>query len=636
MALDSIKDSVQEVAEAISAVLHVDVTIIDNSFKRIAATGDYKKLIGSKIPSKCLFEYILKEKKPLYIKRNPTREDEYLPDLVCNTCEAKDTCTEFATVGYPIMKNEDVVGIIGINVFDEKQCDIISKDFNSMIVFLNKLSTLLVGNIIYKDTIKNLEIQKEETNHIIDSLNDGILCIDNNGFVKYLNRKGEKLLDVSEASIKNNHVNTVLPDLNVGLLGREFQGKAFNFHSKKQSFLVKSSPIIWSGERVSNIVQFNKKSDEVRAAYKLLGGSNIVRFEDIIGESNSIKNVKVMAKSIAKTDSTVILRGESGTGKELFARSIHYESHREEAPFIAVNCASIPDNLLESEFFGYEGGAFSGARREGQIGKFELASGGTIFLDEIGDLPLHLQPKILRVLQEHSFRKIGGKEEIYVDVRVIAATNKNLEAMVKNGEFREDLYYRLNVIPIYLPSLKERGEDIFLLSKYLLSKFCCRFNMKAKQISQEVKEIFNTYSWPGNIRELENVIEYAVNIAKEEVIGIKSLPVNFINKKRYLLEEINSDSTNISGSMKNIQNEESNLSLERVIESNINVVGNNIGLEAIKSKGLKSTVEEFEKSILLEMINTYGNHGEGKNKIIEALDIDLSTLYRKLKKYNLQ
>ncbi len=177
-----------------------------------------------------------------------------------------------------------------------------------------------------------------------------------------------------------------------------------------------------------------------------------------MGSSNNIKNVKLIAKNIAKTDSTVLLRGESGTGKELFARAIHFESQRCDAPFIAVNCASIPDNLLESEFFGYEGGAFSGAKREGQMGKFELANGGTIFLDEIGDLPLHLQPKILRVLQEQSFTKIGGKEEICVDVRIIAATNRELETMVKHGQFRQDLYYRLNVIPIYLPSLKDRGK----------------------------------------------------------------------------------------------------------------------------------------------------------------------------------
>ncbi|MEG0773979.1 sigma 54-interacting transcriptional regulator [Clostridium sp.] len=610
MSLDSIKDSVQEVAEAISAVLHVDVTIIDNKFKRIAATGEYKKLIGSKIPSKCLFEFIVKDKKPHYIEKKSSKDKDNLTDLVCYSCEAKDTCMEFATVGYPIMKDEEVIGIIGINIFDEKQCNIISKDFPSMIIFLNKLSTLLVGNIIYHDTIDKLQIQTEETNHIIDGLSDGILCVDNNGIIKYVNKKGERLLDIKEDFISNINIKHLFSNFSVNFLGRDYKGKTISAINKKQNFIVKSTPITCMGKRVSNIIQFNKRSDEVRAAYKLLGGSNIIRFEDIIGESTSISNVKLLAKSIAKADSTVLLRGESGTGKELFARSIHYASNREDAPFVAVNCASIPDNLLESEFFGYEGGAFSGARKEGQMGKFELASGGTIFLDEIGDLPIHLQPKILRALQEHSFTKIGGKEEIFVDVRIIAATNRNLETMVKNSQFREDLYYRLNVIPLYLPSLKERDEDIFLLSEYLLEKFCRKFNIGLKKLSNEVKMVFRNYSWPGNVRELENVIEYLINITKGEIIKLEDLP----------------SSLNLNLDFEEIHKDKNSELLHHNRDTNKNILG----------KDLKSRVEEFEKELLQSMFSHFGKDAEGKNRIIEELGIDLSTLYRKLKKYNLQ
>ena len=591
MSLKRIKNSVQEVAEAIAAVLHVDVTIIDNEFKRIAATGSYKKLIGNKIPSRCLFELVIEEKKPHYVMRNPLDGKENDHSLVCNICEAKDKCSEYATIGYPIMKDNEVIGIIGINVCDEEQCSVISKDFDSMLVFLNKLSTLLVGNIIYNDSINKLQIQREETNHIIDSLSHGILCVDNDGFIKFVNKKGEKLLEITEKAAANNNIKNIIPDFKIELLGKDSKGKRVSIRGKNQSFLIKSSPIILNGERVSNIVEFNRKSDEVRDAYKLVGSSRVVKFDDIIGESNSVKNVKLISKNIAKTDSTVLLRGESGTGKELFARSIHFESQRYDAPFIAINCASIPDNLLESEFFGYEGGCFTGSKRDGQIGKFELANGGTIFLDEIGDLPLHLQPKILRVLQERSFTRIGGKEEIYVDVRVIAATNRDLESMVKNKEFREDLYYRLNVIPIYLPSLKERGEDIFLLSKYLMNKFCCRFHMDCKELSEEIKSSFMNYSWPGNIRELENVIEYLVNTSTEDVISCNSLPSTFKTHNNCMKSS---------------------------------------------NKDLKTMVSDFEKDILLSMLNKHGYTAEGKDKIIEELNIDLSTLYRKLKKYDLQ
>lgn len=575
-------------AEAIAAVLKVDVTIIDKNFNRIAATGKYKKFIGNKIPGKCLFESVIKEKKTNHIKRYLKDNEEKINPSVCENCEAKDRCTEYATIGYPIIMENEVIGVIGINIFNEKQLNIITEEFNSMIIFLNRLSTLLVGNIVYHETIKKLQIQTEETNHIIDSLSHGIMSLDNNGIIKYINHKGRKLLDIKEETLLN--IKDIITNFDIKLLSSEYKGKRISIRGRNESFLIKSSPIIFKGERVSNIIEFNKKIEEVQAAYKLFASSKIVRFEDILGNSSSIKNVKNIAKTIAKTNSTVLLRGESGTGKELFARAIHFESERRDAPFIAVNCASIPDNLLESEFFGYEGGAFSGAKREGQMGKFELANGGTIFLDEIGDLPLHLQPKILRVLQEQSFTKIGGKEEIFVDVRIIAATNRDLESMVKNVQFREDLYYRLNVIPIYLPSLKTREEDIILLSEYLIDKFCGRSNLPMKQLSQEVKQAFRNYPWPGNIRELENIIEYIVNTTKEKTIYIEHLPKSF----------------NISK------------------DHNKN------------NKSLQDRLYQYEKNLLLSMIKEYGEDGKGKERIAKELDINLSTLYRKLKKYNLQ
>ncbi|EKX78916.1 sigma-54 interaction domain-containing protein [Clostridium botulinum] len=590
MSLNSIKDSVQEVAEAIAEVLKVDVTIIDKNFNRIAANGKYKKFIGNKIPGKCLFELVIKEKKTNHIKRYLKDNEKKINPSVCESCEAKERCTEYATIGYPIIMEDEVIGVIGINIFNEKQLNIISEEFDSMIIFLNRLSTLLVGNIVYYDTIKKLQIQTEETNHIIDSLSHGIMCVDNNGILKYINHKGKKLLDIKEKSLVNTNIKDTISNFNIKLLSKEYKGKRISIHGKNESFLIKSSPIIFKGERVSNIIEFNKKIDEVQAAYKLFASSKIIKFEDIMGSSNNIKNVKLIAKNIAKTDSTVLLRGESGTGKELFARSIHFESRRYNAPFIAVNCASIPDNLLESEFFGYEAGAFSGAKREGQMGKFELANGGTIFLDEIGDLPLHLQPKILRVLQEQSFTRIGGKEEICVDVRIIAATNKDLESMVKHGQFRQDLYYRLNVIPIYLPSLKDRGEDIVLLSEYLMDRFCERSNLQIKQLSKEVKDSFKKYPWPGNIRELENVIEYIVNTTKENVIYNEHLPKSFKISKEH---------------RKN-------------------------------NKSLQDRLWEYERNLLISMMDEYGEDGKGKERIARELDINLSTLYRKLNKYNLQ
>jgi Nif-specific regulatory protein len=248
------------------------------------------------------------------------------------------------------------------------------------------------------------------------------------------------------------------------------------------------------------------------------------RVENIIGHSDSMQEVFEAIHRVAPSKANVLLRGESGTGKELVAKAIHYMSQRAKGPFIKFNCASIPEGLLESELFGHEKGAFTGAMAS-RKGRFELADRGTIFLDEIGDLPVTLQPKILRVLQEKEFERVGGEKTIKVDVRLIAATSRNLETFVAEGKFREDLYYRLNVVPLYLPPLRERREDIGLLSDYFLKKYN-QENNKALKISTEVLQVFSDYEWPGNVRELENTIERLVVMSKGTIIGKADLPVN--------------------------------------------------------------------------------------------------------------
>jgi len=247
------------------------------------------------------------------------------------------------------------------------------------------------------------------------------------------------------------------------------------------------------------------------------------RVENIIGRSDSMQEVFESIHRVAPSRANVLLRGESGTGKELVAKAIHYMSPRAKGPFIKFNCASIPEGLLESELFGHEKGAFTGAMAL-RKGRFELADKGTIFLDEIGDLPLSLQPKILRVLQEREFERVGGEKTIKVDIRPIAATSRNLENLVTKGGFREDLYYRLNVVPIYLPPLRERKEDISLLSDYFLKKYN-EENNKSIKISSEVLNIFSDYEWPGNVRELENTVERLVVMSKGEAINKLDLPV---------------------------------------------------------------------------------------------------------------
>ncbi|MDE4541068.1 sigma 54-interacting transcriptional regulator, partial [Thermoanaerobacterium sp. R66] len=253
-------------------------------------------------------------------------------------------------------------------------------------------------------------------------------------------------------------------------------------------------------------------------------------FDIIVGNSGKLKDALTVASKAAETDSNVIIRGESGTGKELVANAIHYSSKRHDKPFIRVNCAAIPSTLLESELFGHEKGAFTGAIMQ-KIGKFELADGGTIFLDEIGDIPIEIQAKLLRVLQDKEFERVGGIRTIKVDVRIIAATNKNLEEAMKNGTFREDLYYRLNVIPVFLPALRDRKEDIPVLVEHFIRKMNKKLGRNVQFITNTAIKALIKYDWPGNIRELENLIERCITLSDKEYIDFDDLPSYIKNVK---------------------------------------------------------------------------------------------------------
>ncbi len=250
----------------------------------------------------------------------------------------------------------------------------------------------------------------------------------------------------------------------------------------------------------------------------------------ILGKSPALTQLFKILEKVAPTDTTVLVTGESGTGKELLVRALHKNSPRHKGPFVPVNCGAIPKELLESELFGHEKGAFTHAIRS-RPGRFELANGGTIFLDEIGELDLSLQVKILRVIQEKEFERVGGTQTKKVDVRIVAATNRNLEEEVKKGNFREDLFYRLNVIPIELPPLRERGGDILLLAKFFLEKFCTLKNRPPLSFSSEVKDLLLNYSWPGNVRELENFMERISILCENERVEIEDLPEKILKEQ---------------------------------------------------------------------------------------------------------
>jgi DNA-binding NtrC family response regulator len=345
---------------------------------------------------------------------------------------------------------------------------------------------------------------------------------------------------------------------------------------------------------------------------------------DFIGSSPAMQQVFDAIKKVASTDSTVLITGESGTGKELVAKAIHYLSNRSKQALIPVNCGAIPQDLLESELFGHIKGAFTGANSNRQ-GRFELASGGTIFLDEIGDMPLALQVKLLRVLQERKFEPVGSAKSISVDVRVIAATNKDLEAAVKDKTFREDLFYRLNVIPIHLPPLRERKSDIPLLIEH----FAKRFNKDKKRNvsfdSQEVLDVLLRYDWPGNIRELENLVERLVVFANDDKVQLQDLPPKIFERV-----ELASSPKGSQGKFGFVSQTLAQQNAGTITLSN----GFTIPRVLLPEDGidLKEIMEAFENDLLMQALSrTLGN----KNKASELLKMNRTTLVEKLKKKNL-
>ncbi|MGG0655378.1 sigma-54 interaction domain-containing protein [Rummeliibacillus pycnus] len=321
-----------------------------------------------------------------------------------------------------------------------------------------------------------------------------------------------------------------------------------------------------------------------------LNSNKVITFENLSSKNEGMKDVIRKAKRIVNSTANVLIRGGTGTGKEVLAKAIHYEGNRNIHPFVAVNCAAIPESLLESELFGYVGGAFTGANREGKAGKFEVANNGTLFLDEIGDLPLSMQPKLLRVLQERQIERVGGIKPLPVNVRLITATHRNLEEMVQNGTFREDLYYRINVIPLHTKLLKERREDIPFFLQYFICKYGSNLNRPYLTMDPQLEQWLIQYDWPGNIRQLENVVEYMVNMAESDVLGFHDLP-------DYLYQ----------------------------FQSPIHTGG----------LSLDEMVAEYEKSIIQSFF-LGGQDRKEKEKVSEELKISLSTLYRKLERYNLK
>ncbi|MCL6610572.1 MAG: sigma 54-interacting transcriptional regulator [Peptococcaceae bacterium] len=465
---------------------------------------------------------------------------------------------------------------------------------------------------------------------ILDLIHDFVLVIDHNGNLLYTNSAYERIIGLTREYVRENilgrHINTMIYDRQLQekiLSGGKLQN--FRYVIEKAGIEVAGSvlPIYRDGcfrgavvvVSMTQIGELFESLVESRARYR----KDQIRFKpkDMLPEcfqklvGNNITFVKTLVKAsaAAATNSTILLEGESGVGKELLARAIHEASARRDGPFITINCAAIPESLLESELFGYETGAFTGASRKGKPGRFELASGGTLFLDEVGDLSLTMQAKILRALQFHQIERVGGTRKIDVDVRIISATNKNLTQLTRKGFFREDLYYRLNVIPITLPPLAERKDDIYLLADHFLTGLCREYRYGSMRFASDVIMIFHAYHWPGNVRELSNVIEHSFVLAASEsgsLITARHLPPALLQ-----------------GGTKEREAGEEECARHEAEDGYVKI--------SVAGRQMKELIEELEIKVMEKALEFCSNRSD----LIRKLGFNRSTFYKKAKKYKI-
>lgn len=463
------------------------------------------------------------------------------------------------------------------------------------------------------DKSRDIQDQLEAYSEIFSSIHEGAVITDDEGYITFFNEPYGKFLNINPGDQIGRHCTDVFENTRMHIVAKT--GKPEINHSQLimgQNMVVQRIPIKKNGKVVAvyGQVMFRDIKDVAKLAKKLcLLESKVKQYEEelitlrstrytfdsIVGISSAITSLKRDALKAAANSFPVLITGESGTGKELFVQAIHHASPRSPYPFVRINCSAIPRELIESELFGYSKGAFTGASRSGKPGKFALADRGTIFLDEIGDMPLGMQPKLLRVLEEKEFSRVGGTSVIRSDFRLITATNQNLQEMIPAKRFRLDLFYRLNVIPLHIPPLRERKDDIMPLAKHLLEKLTEEANLPEVLIDSEAEDVLKNCDWPGNVRELQNVIERTLSSLEGNVIYIRNLPF-YLHGKPYETKD-----------------------------------GQRILIDKNPSS-LKSVHGEAEKKAILHALNITGNN---KKKTADILGIHRTLLYKKMKKYNI-
>ncbi|HAW3527157.1 TPA: sigma-54-dependent transcriptional regulator [Escherichia coli] len=580
--LMQIQPTIQRFARMLASVLQLEVEIVDENLCRVAGTGAYGKFLGRQLSGNSrLLRHVLETKTEKVVTQSRF-------DPLCEGCDSKENCREKAFLGTPVILQDRCVGVISLIAVTHEQQEHISDNLREFSDYVRHISTIFVSKLL-EDQGPGDNISKIFAT-MIDNMDQGVLVVDDENRVQFVNQTALKTLGV----VQNN------------IIGKPIRFRPLTFesnftHGHMQHIVSwddKSELIIGQLHNIQGRQLFLMAFHQSHTSFSVANAPDEPHIEQLVGECRVMRQLKRLISRIAPSPSSVMVVGESGTGKEVVARAIHKLSGRRNKPFTAINCAAIPEQLLESELFGYVKGAFTGASANGKTGLIQAANTGTLFLDEIGDMPLMLQAKLLRAIEAREILPIGASSPIQVDIRIISATNQNLAQFIAEGKFREDLFYRLNVIPITLPPLRERQEDIELLVHYFLHLHTRRLGSVYPGIAPDVVEILRKHRWPGNLRELSNLMEYLVNVVPSgEVIDSTLLPPNLLNNGT--TEQ--SDVTEVS---------EAHLSLD------------DAGGTAL---------EEMEKQMIREALSRHNS----KKQVADELGIGIATLYRKIKKYEL-
>ena len=563
--LEVIRPFIERFITAVSNSLRLEMAIFDGSCQLFYCTPTYSKKKGRSVHTPSLQEVI--ENGSILINTPGEMAS-------CIGCRFRDHCPSTIEILCCIHAGTEVAGVLAFTSFTkEGQKRITENDA----VYLNAITEManLFGNQL--ETMTNGQSPGNLDASILPVMelcDQPLLLTDAHGVILQYNQLAEDLLKVCEltsASLWQIFPNSVVKRI---MEGNDLFEKSVTISGMATKISTRAVKI--NGQVTGFYIRI---SDQLRALSK-----DTSYFEGIIGTSPAISEVQRMIRRIADSPTPVLITGETGTGKELIARAIHEQSRRSKYPFVAINCSSIPDNLFESELFGYEEGSFTGAKKGGKIGKIEMAQGGTLFLDEIGEMPLFAQPKLLRILQEYELERVGSNKKIHLDIRVIAATNRDLGEMVTEKTFRGDLYYRINVINLKLPPLRTRRDDIIPISENYIKKLKLKMDTSLSSISPEARQLLLDYEWPGNVRQLQNVIEYAANLCETDVLMPGDLPETMHGER----------------------------------------------ISSLPPVSPFPASQDSRDQELLELFDKYGYTLEGKKRIADELHISLRTLYRRI------